>query len=189
MVTTKNQKSNKTHAKSAKSTPKSAKSRTSSTKIHAKRPAVKSSHLAKSKDTNRKIYAYSRRAILTVIALAMMAVILMLLFTSLSTPERVIARKVEEITKDYYENYFYDRLGQYETEKRPAAEILERYETTGFARVSLRQLLYFDDDRHIAALSTFENYCDLDATSVQIYPDAPFGRTDYHVEYFYSCAF
>lgn len=159
--------------------------------LHIPRPRAKSSNLAHSKETSRKAYSISRRAILVVIVMAMLAVVLAVLSKYFLTPEYIVKNKIENITKDYYENYYYPQLTALVEMQDPIslAETMERYVTPGFARITLRQILLFDNERYAEAKNILTTYCNENATYIQIFPEAPFEKTDYHVEYHYSCDF
>jgi len=129
----------------------------------------------------RRMLMIARRLALSVIILSMLVVILMVLFMSFTKPEKVVTQKIEEISVDYYENYFYDRIKSYDN--------LDAYVENGFSRVSLRQLLLFDSERHADAASLLNQYCDSEKTYIRIYPEEPFSKTDYHIEYNYACTF
>ncbi|MBR3386555.1 hypothetical protein IKG68_03255 [Candidatus Saccharibacteria bacterium] len=161
----------------------------SSKSIHAKRPSVRSSGPATARDRSRRLFSLSRRTILTIIILAMIAVIATVIISHLTTPERTVTNTIESLATDYYENYFYDEVGRYNTSGESRTDILTKYSEKGFTAVTLKQLLYFDNERHISDKPTLSEYCDLDRTYVRITPIAPFGRTDYRVDYFYSCAY
>lgn len=151
--------------------------------------SAKSSSFSLSQNSSHRIESRAQHTILIVIILAMLAVIFAVFVAYLITPERVITRNIESIVADYYENYFYDTVGSRNDTPVDRATILANYESTGLAPLTLKQLLYFDDGRHEDQKSTFQTYCDLTTTTVRIYPDPPFGRTDYHVLYDYSCDF
>ena len=159
--------------------------------LHTPHTRVQTSRLARSRETNRKVYSASKRIVLVVIVLAMLMVVLAILLNIFSDPERVVKRKIEAITADYYENYFYPQITAVSEMQNSnnLAEKMKRYETPGFAEVSLRQLLLFDNERYAEAASILTTYCDENKTSVQIFPESPFGKTDYHVKYHYSCNF
>ena len=152
-----------------------------SSKIHTKNPVTRLKRNLKKKEHDRKVFLILKRVVLAVIVLAMLAVVLALLFINFTKPEKVVTEKIEAITADYYENYFYDRIKDYSN--------LDNYVENGFSKVTLRQLLLFDSERHADASSLLNEYCDSEATYVRIYPEAPFGRTDYHVDYHYACTF
>ena len=193
-----------------------------SKKVHTAKASSRSSRLSQSKRTakrtkvilptrhaksrtNRSYISANRTAtvarntILTVIGLAMLAVLAFTIFNFIATPEFLVKREVESITKDYYENYFYPQILENNSlsrdESDPAvlepimSEALKRYIEHGFARVSLRQLTLYDDRRHGASASALSEYCNLDQTLIKIYPESPFTSTNYRVEYDYSCKF
>ena len=176
-------KSKKQPAKSKPSTS------TKSAKIHTAKTRAKSSRLARSKAFSRKSYHITRRTVLVVIILAMLVVLLSVLFTNMTNPERIVKGKIESIAADYYENYFYDKIKSYATAEKPIDQIMSRYSESGFSKVPLRQLLLFDGERHGADAPTITHYCDENDTNVKIYPVAPYGKKDYHIEYNYSCVF
>lgn len=152
-----------------------------SSRVHTKNPVTRLSRKLKKKEHDRKVFLIAKRLILAVIVMAMLLVVLMLLFTSFTQPEKVVTAKIEGITADYYENYFYDRIKDYSN--------LDSYTENGFSKVTLRQLLLFDSERHAGDASLLNKYCDTEATYVRIYPEAPFSKHDYRVDYHYACTF
>ncbi|MBQ3309474.1 hypothetical protein IJG78_02240 [Candidatus Saccharibacteria bacterium] len=103
-------------------------------------------------------------------------------------PETAAKRELEKLAKDYYENYYYDSF----TENTPESELaiaFQSYEDYGFPPVYLRQLLLFDDERHAESRSYFSGqyFCNTNHTSVTFLPHAPYGKTDYTVNYKYDC--
>ena len=159
----------------------------SSHNFHASRSAAKSSRLAHRQKTSRRIFHTTKRSILTVIISAMLVVILAVLLSTFSSPERVVKSKIESIATDYYENYFYPEITT--DNSTPLSQIMSRYEKPGFAKVTLRQLLLFDNGRYNSAATTLTKYCDENATFIQIFPTSPFSKTDYRIDYHYSCTF
>ena len=149
--------------------------------VRAKSPISRMSRSLKKKEHDRRVFLIARRLILAVIALAMLVVALVFLFASFMQPEKVVTTKIEGITADYYENYFYDRIKDYSN--------LGSYTESGFSRVTLRQLLLFDSERYANDASLLSKYCDTEATYVRIYPEEPFSKQDYHVDYHYACTF
>lgn len=139
-------------------------------------------------------HVVARHTISTTIIMSMIVVLLAILFSFLLNPERIAKQNVETIARDYYENYLYEaiitanKIGT-ENEKRPLSEIMEKYAKVGFAKITLRQLLLYDPDKYPNAIANLSGYCDENGTSVQIFPVAPFGKTDYKIEYNYSCTF
>ena len=160
-----------------------------STEFHTSRPRVKSSRLSSSKKFNRQIFDTAKRSIIMVIILAMLVVILAIPLSAFQNPEYIVKHSIESMTTDYYENYFYPRLIGTTDSNTSLDDIMSPYVTHGFAIVSLRQLLLFDDERYANLTSTLTEYCNENSTFVRIYPDEPFGKTNYHVDYHYSCEF
>ena len=149
--------------------------------MNGNKKATKRSRSRKLNTRAQKICLVAKRVILGVIALSMLLVILMILFMVFTTPEKAVTGKIETIVADYYENYFYDRIQNYEN--------LTNYTESGFSKVTLRQLLLFDSERHADAADLLTKYCDSEGTYIRIYPEEPFSRQDYRVEYNYACKF
>ena len=130
----------------------------------------------------------AKRIILTVIILAMLTVVAGTLAYFFIKPEVLVEKGLPEIAADYYENDFYDTFANVKSEKT-LAERLEHYSEVGFAEVYLRQLLILKGDAHKQAAAALKEHCNENRTYVQYYPEPPYGRTDYRVEYVYSCDF
>ena len=158
-----------------------------STNYHTSRTRTDSSSLSLSRNRDNKIFATARLSILTVIILASMTVILALLINSFTDPEKIIIKRIDTIVSDYYENYFYENVAKQST--KPLAEVLSIYKDAGFSPVSLKQILLSKDLSHTDTDKILSTYCDTEDTFIQFFPDPPFGRTDYHVDYRYSCTF
>ena len=156
-------------------------------KIHNQKARL--SRRSRANERQKRVFRISRRVVLIVIALAMLAVALALLISTFSNPKSLVTSKIESIIADYYENYFYPRIENNGTTKKSLAEILSRYTETGFSRVTLRQLLLFDSERYADSTTFLTKYCDPESTYVKIYPDEPFGKSNYHVDYHYTCTF
>lgn len=163
-----------------------------STSMHVSRAKARTSHRAKSTSWSRKSSNFSRNAILSVIILAMLVVILCVLMQVFVDKESTVKHKIEEISADYYENYYYDSINKdtsTDSEENLPSNILEKYHERGLVIVPLRQLLLFDNRRHLDSAALLTEYCDENTTYIRIYPDPPYGKKDYHVEYNYSCTF
>ncbi|MBQ2695263.1 hypothetical protein IJG04_01335 [Candidatus Saccharibacteria bacterium] len=163
--------------------------RKSSTNIHTPRTTIKSSQRSISKRFDRKVFASIKKIILSIILLASLAVILATIFTITATPENTVKSKIESITADYYENFYYENLITFATTERTLEQIMQPYAEHGFTKVTLEQLLLFDNQRHADSANILTTYCNDTATYITIYPDPPYNRTDYHVNYNYSCNF
>jgi len=124
---------------------------------------------------------------LAIIGLAGLMVILATFSAFFFTPERVVKDKVETLAKEYYENTLYENIVNSTT--KPLDEVMKKYAEKGFSRIFLRQLLVLSSSTHPDYSSIITSYCNENLTSIVIYPDAPYGKSDYHIEYDYSCKF
>ncbi len=161
---------------------------------YSKKKSPKRTRYTRSEKFSRESHKISRRVILVVIGLSGLTVILAALAQIILTPENTVKSKVEAMTRDYYENYFYESIlasnrAADNNLQTPINEIMSRYVEPGFAKVPLRQLLLYDGQKYAGATATLDTYCDLDRTYIKIYPEAPFGKNDYRVDYHYSCDF
>jgi hypothetical protein len=137
----------------------------------------------------RDISVIAKNVIVGVIISAMSVVAVMTAFHFFHSPENVTKSRIESIAADYYENYFYKNIIKNVAGNNTLASIMPKYNKDGFSRVSLRQLLLYDDKKHAAEGQAITKYCDEGATSIQIFPDPPYGSKDYHIKYYYSCEF
>ena len=121
-----------------------------------------------------------KNTILTVIVIATLTVVFYFIFAIIATPEFLVKREVESITADYYENYFYpnilknnslslDDVSNPDSAKEKLSGILDNYQNTGFPRVTLNQLLLYDNRKNYASASSISEYCDLDKTIIKIF--------------------
>lgn len=133
--------------------------------------------------------ALSQRIILIGVIISVVIVVISLFTYFFFNPEAVAKRDVAYLAKDYYETYFYDNFastiksGQYKV-------TFEKYKKTGFAAVPLRRLLSFDNNRNkdYARSFTGDSYnCDLETSKIIFYPEEPYGRNNYRVEYNLDC--
>ena len=101
-------------------------------------------------------------------------------------PKLAVEREMETLTRDYYENYYYDEI----MNNGGGVKALEEMVDYGLPSVKLRKLLLFDNQRHAESAAVFDSKhykCDTNTTWAKIFPYAPYGRTDYRVEYTYGC--
>ena len=129
----------------------------------------------------------ARNIILTIIILAAIAVACVVFSIFFFSPENVVKRTIPAIATDYYENYFYPEIT--EGNINSPSDIFSKYTNTGFSRITFRQLLFYDAERHPDAAAAITTYCDLSGSYIQIYPESPFGKSDYRIDYHYSCQF
>ena len=104
-------------------------------------------------------------------------------------PEAVAHRKFEAMAREYYEDYYYDKFMAGIVDEVFESK-MATFEQTGLQPVLLRQLLLYQNGKNAEMKKYFETgsfSCDRNTTSAKFYPVAPYGRTDYTVEYNYSC--
>ena len=136
----------------------------------------------------------AKNTILSVIILVMLIVVLALFFQFITNPERIAKQNLEDIAKNYYEDYLYETIlgansSDIESGTKNLAEIMERYSEVGFAKVTLRQLIIFSNEKNLNLSSALVTSCDENETYIRIFPESPYDKTDYRIEYSYSCAF
>jgi len=108
----------------------------------------------------------------------------------LLTPERLVTSKMENLVANYYENDFYPSVLSSENFSGDIAATFEKYELRGFPTLTLRQLLASDQAGLAPADADYlRQYCDENTTTVKIHPTAPYGQSDYSVDYSYSCEY
>lgn len=130
------------------------------------------------------------KKIVTVVILLLMATLITGTVVILSYDEREVAKsKIEEKARDYYENSLYSSLIKEGMEQEEIEGLMERYLVRGFARVRLRQLLLREENGRTEDANLIRKYCDEDKTTVKFYPEAPFDKKSYRVEYEYECEF
>lgn len=135
-----------------------------------------------------------KRTILFVIALAVLAVILFLLFQIFNQPDKLVAQKIDELVADYYENTFYRTIAESDaikngTSGKTVEEIIKKYSKFGTEKITLHQMMLYDNDRHTETFNYVGRYCDTTNTYVFYYPHEPYGKTDYDAKINYSCNF
>ncbi len=161
----------------------------SSQSFHTSRSRVKPSRISARKKLDRQVFSGTKKTILVVIIFSMLIVILALLLIYFENPERLVKQRLAGITADYYENYYYPNLIGNAKDDESLAEIMSRYVEPGFATISLRQLLLFDNERYAKTAEFIKEYCDENKTYIRIHPEEPFGKMNYRVNYVYSCDF
>ncbi len=141
---------------------------------------------------HRKFFQFSpiaRKIAIGVVIISILAVAGYLFAANYFAPEKMAHRELEKISRDYYENFFYDNFVARLTGDQKQAEF-EKYTENGFPRVYLRELFLYDNEKHADSKQYFkyQGYtCNTDQTYVTFYPTAPFGDRDYRIEYNYSC--
>lgn len=132
----------------------------------------------------------SKKIIIVAIIVLFIVVAASVIISFFLTPEKRIKSELTNLATDYYENYYYDNLvdlSAYKTEDELRAA-MEKYERRGFSQISLRHLLLEYRNSSIDT-SLLKNHCDENRTFINIFPEYPYTKTSYHIEYTYSCDF
>ena len=143
------------------------------------------------KRSSKKSIFIIRRTILTVISLAMLTVVIAIICIFIFKPENVVKSKISNLSSNYYENFLYKNIISSEaySKSKDLDKIMEKYKETGFAAVTLRQLILFGAQKNSNLSSLLKEYCNENETSVKFYPEAPYTQSSYRTEYAYSCNF
>ena len=128
---------------------------------------------------------------LIIIISAIVLVIVAIIILPFLKPENLVKSKIDTLTRDYYENVIYDDLviSAQQNQKESFEEIMQKYELHGFSRIALRQLLLNDIDKNAEVAEFLRQYCDENKTFAQVFPEAPYSKSSYHIKYTYSCNF
>lgn len=152
----------------------------------------KSSHRAKTRHRGKQCnncLPWLRGLILVVILAATAAIITIIIMANISKPENQISSRITALASDYYENTFYENLITSDKYSGDPEQALSKYTDYGLSPVTLRQLLLNDQVKTAEDAKYLLEYCDENRTSVKFHPDPPYSRTDYHIEYTYSCEY
>lgn len=137
----------------------------------------------------RRSNRLAKWVIIAVIGLAMIAVIVALVCSLALDNEKMVKAKMDELAKSYYEEYIYENLIDESMDEAEIAKKMELYKVKGFSPVNLRQLLIHDERRAQKEVDYIRYYCDENKTSIKFFPEEPYGRQDYRIEFRYSCEF
>jgi len=124
-----------------------------------------------------------------IIILVLIITCLVLVFTRQSQ-EQKLTKTLKEMGKDFYENYYYDRTGKSEEERKQA---IARFKDRGI-NINLDNLSRYNSVVNEEKIKEFVNKktgneCDRNNTKIFIYPVEKFDKTDYRVEVVLDCGF
>ena len=128
-----------------------------------------------------------RRVILTVIGVAIAVVVVGVIYSLVWSPEKATKAKLDEMAREYYEGFTYENLINGAMSQEEIEGVMDKYKVRGFAPVYLRQLLLYNNQENMKEAGFVKNYCDENLTYVKIYPEAPYDKKSYRVEYKYVC--
>lgn len=139
--------------------------------------------------TKRQRFTKPQLIIIIVIILCMLSVITAVIYNLFSKPENIVKAKISEISSDYYENYLYKNFNFEKYSSEDFANFMQKYENVGLTTTTLRQLLLYDHQKNADVAPLLKKYCDENTTFIKFYPEQPYSKTSYRVEYTYSCEF
>ena len=117
------------------------------------------------------------KLILGVIGIATIIVVFSIIFSLLTSPEHLTKSEFNTLASKYYEDYLYENITD--------PSILEKYQKTGLSVVTLRQLILHEPS--LGPSDNLKKYCDENQSYIKIYPEAPYKKSDYRVEFTYTC--
>ena len=133
---------------------------------------------------------FAKKIILGIIIFTAIIILGLTIFAAIFTNENRVKSAISNIATDYYENYFYENLLRSpDFPKDHPEDVLEEYQSSGLSVLTLRDLLLYDDQKHFSERDFLTKFCDEGKTYIHFYPDEPYTRNSYHVEYTYSCNF
>lgn len=138
-------------------------------------------------NTTKKRLSTTQKTIIAIILISSILVVAFYLYSLFFNSEAHIKGKLSTLASHYYEDYLYENLINSEN-INDLGEVMEEYKTSGFPTVYLRQLLYYKEN-DAKTISLLKEHCNENKTGVKFYPESPFSKTSYRIEYIYSCDF
>ena len=127
--------------------------------------------------------------IIAVICLAGVAVVTagVVLFTY--DEEAVVKGDLDKMANWYYEEYIYNGLVEEGTSPERLNELMDRYIVRGFSITKLRKLLSHEEAIKDVDAALIKKHCDVNKTTVKFYPEEPFDKKSYRMDWRYDCDF
>lgn len=125
-----------------------------------------------------------------IVGFVLIVVIALLLITRGGSQEKKLKSRMEELGKDFYENFYYKQVGSTDEEK---VAFLKKYESIGI-KVNLDNLARYNTKENSKILEEFVNNktkkeCDKNNSQIIIYPKDPYNQTSYKIEVKLDCGF
>ena len=131
----------------------------------------------------------SKLIILIIIIGCMIAVVVATICSFIFTPENKVKSIISDLASDYYENHLYASFDFDNADQETKNQFMKKYENRGLTATTLRQLLLYDHKKNADVAPLLKKYCDENSTYIKIFPEYPFSKTSYRIEYIYSCEF
>ena len=151
-------------------------------------PKNRNIYISKSNSIQRS-YPITKKIILGVILVATLIVFTVSIFALFFDKKNLTEFLINKIAADYYENYYYPNFSSTKGFKqaKDLDSAMEKYRNYGFAPVTLRQLLLYDNRKNAKYADPLKKYCNENYTVVKFYIDPPYGKSNYHYDITYSC--
>lgn len=134
-----------------------------------------------SKKTNS---SFIPKIIIAIVVIAMIIVIVTIVMLLTFNKEDNTKSKIENLATSYYEDHLYTKF----LAPDGNTNAFEKYGKTGLPLVQLRQLV-FTSNLEKSEIERIRKACDENKTYVKYYPEPPYTKTSYHIEYTYNCNF
>ena len=140
-----------------------------------------------------KAFLSQNKKIMMVVSLIVVALVVFLvgfMFLSGNSREKELTQMLEDMGREFYEEYYYDGLNKTESEKE---EFFKKYEKQGI-KINLKNLSRYNSKVNEKKIKEFVNpktneSCDLDSSMVYIYPKKVYGKKDYDIKVQLVCGF
>ena len=133
----------------------------------------------------------NKKLIIGIAAGAVIIIVLVILsITVFFNKERIITNKVKKMAYEYYSEYYYDSLKE-GREKEDFEKIMAKFSGIGF-KISLDNIVNIKNGKYkeeVESLGSKKKKCDKLNTRAIIYPEKPYGKTDYRIEVELDCGF
>lgn len=136
-----------------------------------------------------KSYSKEKKILLIIITVSVLVIIGVILFVAFRTNKTELNKELENVGRNFYENYYYNQVGK-DTKER--AEFLSQFKEVG-VKVDLENLIRASENKEELQKkfvnSKTNEQCNQTNTKVTIYPKDPFGQKDYTIETVVDCGF
>ena len=143
--------------------------------------------MKKHNKNKKEKFTFTQSLIIFIICFLFILVIGYLIFSAINTDENITKSKIENLASNYYENFLYQQI--VDSGNTKPSTVLEEYNNIGLSVVYLRQLLLHEKQNDPETFNYLMEHCDENKTSVKFYPEPPYEKKSYRVDYTYSCDF
>ena len=139
---------------------------------------------------NKKIVIACGIGLILIVAIVIIVIVNLDKTEKEITQEEKLTQYLEDMGKDFYENFYYQQIGK-DDESRKA--FLEKYKKIGI-KVNIDNLSRYKTEENKNKIEAFVNdetgeKCNRENTKITIYPKEPYSQTDYDIELKLDCGF